>query len=508
MGLGDFSETRDATPFKVVPGTVDPGYESRFWDNPVFDVATLENRREWYWVVLGVLWRAITWLVRALYRWFVGLVSRPRGQPAPRRTGRRVSLLKVFEKETDRLALGNRFGARVWEVPFGHIYLTCAQDGPCDPDRVRDINTAIEKTLEARLTGYIDPYAGLQVRCMATHGRDGPGPGEVRAYIGTSVFAARRDAVPVGTLRFYPDAADEGNFETPRYLNGRQAAALYRGQRAIGFAIDDRHAPVSLRMRLQDPRPGQWAVVEGLTLPHDGLVFAASFKPQAEGSFVDATPLPPEPGSDVDQSWRIIPFNSAGSRNGRLDLCLDTRASRLRYTASTPHDVAIDAIRVPRGRFATEPKRVWLEFDGLGRLIFSALQKRRFSLCWDFRERSWIAFDWENLRPTNSARIGAARPGGGGVNVAEVDGVAQFTRSDGSPFGYLRLGPDLTALRFDPEATGPQVLSLDWLDFAGYVDFGTQTLGLAEAYATVRDMVLPTNATAQTFDLGPCRMVR
>lgn len=462
MPVGDLTKTRSTKKRFLVTGVVPADEHSGFWQQKVFSQTTRRPSGG-----------GLGWLLRASGRFCQTIWRRLfKSSNDSGTTGLIGTMRDVIDHETDRFALNGL----VWEIPFRHLLLVSDANGACDLRKNPGIELDISKYLDGEFKGYIDPSDEFRVRCLIRQEGGSTDQRNVDLHFGPSVFVPRRDEVPVGFLRYYPDAENETEFHEPRFLDGG-VAGIFRRQQAVGFGLSDQSQPINLDTGRADLDAEMFATIKGSATAEGGL-FVADF-PTAnrdDKAYLGIFSGADNPASIVDQSWSVGVLRGNAAGRGRLDLCLDRRDSRLwYYIGSGESDAfAIDAIRVDFSDFGPAARGVWLNFDAAGRLIISAMQRRRYSVHIKKNGSRADVYDWEN------EAYGAPAIS---LPEAHIDnkGRVVFSRSD-APLGYLKGGMPQRPVSFVGPTRDEKSYELDWLDFSGCVSIDGQGVELAQAY--------------------------
>jgi hypothetical protein len=413
------------------------------------------------------------------YPWIVG------GSPDPRkRTGwfslSRGSVDEVLYNITDELVIGTANGSEVVEVAFQHLTFVSGPGGVCDAASERGLEQSIGESLSSILKGYFDPTIGVRVDCMVSPVLPA---NQVNMYLGQGIFVPRRGERPIGWIKYYPDPSDRDTYTEPRLLDGR-AAGIYKGQGGlvIGTRSGLLHAEIDL---------GAGNDVQSSFLFINKDTSQAPTDEDPLGRNVDARltfsraqgnePVPSKVESadeHCDIAWRID-FVGTAQIPGRLEICVDSRKSRLHWTPKNGCNAAISSLLFDLSDFSSSNvDRLWIDLDHDNVLTAYALQVPRVSMVWDCENDEQYVYEWGL---TGSP---FKKPGSVGLKCRKIDkNILEVGRADGQPFGYLELPETPEKVVFSDAFQSFKGYHLDWLDECGRVSLGDTVLSLGEAYS-------------------------
>lgn len=472
MSLGNpvrFNDESDR-PVIMIPVKLDLRDNQAFWRRNVFSIPKSG--------LLGWLFKPRRKAAQD-YPWIVG------GHPDPgRRAGlfqvSRGSVDEVLYNVTDKLIVGTANGSEVVEVAFQHLTFVSGPGGVCDTASERGIEERISESLGSTLKGYFDPTIGVRVDCMVNSSLPA---NQVNMYLGQGIFVPRRGERPIGWIRYFPDPSRRDHYNEPRLLDGRPAG-LYKGQSGlvIGIGKGLLHAEIDL---------GSGEEVQS---PYMFINKAAALAPvnhESRSRGVDARlsfcrshgnePVPSQVANVDDQcdiAWKID-FVATAQVPGRLEICVDSRKSRLHWKPTRGCNAAISSLLFDLRDFSHRGvERLWIDLDRDNILTAYALQLARVSLVWDCENEEQYVYEW--------GQTGAPfkTPGSVGLKCRTIENnIIEVGRADGAPFGYLEL-PDVPGKAiFSDTFQSFSGYHLDWLDQCGRISFGDTVLSLGEAYA-------------------------
>ncbi|SNZ20109.1 hypothetical protein [Cohaesibacter gelatinilyticus] len=512
MALGQVSQNKaEPERFVEVIGHVEPGTEEAFWRDRIFSKPSKKKqaRKHWYRSL------ALSFLARLpgrqskLAQWIKSLTI--------------YSFVDILNLVTDRVRVGSHYSERVWEVSFHNFFLVSARQGICGYSELA-LETSLAKHLSSSVSGYVDPEKQLRIRCMVSNAFNKEQLDEVHFYLGSGVHAPLRGEKPIGWLRFYPNPTEQpANFTEPLFLDGAQAA-IFNGQSMLYFGLDGKKDPVFLNFEEAELAGHYQIWIAGRTeLEAEEIVAPPQVEPLSNerASLIFKRPnesITKSLPADIDARWNVsfIGLKHSSNKVCRMDMSLDGRPSRLYYRRPAVSHVAITQLAFSRtelanGELESQITKFWFDFDGYKRLIFSAMQKRRYSLSWTFSTNRHLAFDWHaNRRYHWSASWNRDHHGDHFLEVLQDPddpNMIRIKRSNNQPFGYLTLPTQPEKLLFFDDLQTEAGFHLDWLDHAGAVQIGNEVLGLGKAFHLYGPTIGPVSMDMldkhQTLRLGP-----
>lgn len=472
MTLGNpvrFSDETDR-PVIMIPVKLDLRDNQAFWRRNVFGIPKRG--------LLGWLFSRGSKAARD-FPWVVG------GNPDPgKRAGlfqvSRGSVDEVLYNVTDKLVIGTANGSEVVEVAFQHLTFVSGAGGVCDTASEMGLEERISESLGSTLKGYFDPTIGVRVDCMVNPSLPA---NQLNMYLGQGVFVPRRGERPIGWIRYYPDPSMREDYNEPRLLDGRPAG-LYKGQGGLVIGLSEGllHAQIDLGSDEEVQSSYMFINKEAVFTP-------VNEEPRGRG--VDATlsfcrghgnePVPTQVArtdEQCDVAWKID-FVGTAQIPGRLELCVDSRKSRLHWKPTTGCNAAISSLLFDLRDFShRDIERVWIDLDRDNILTAYALQVARVSLVWDCENEEQYVYEW--------GQTGAPfkTPGSVGLKCRTIENnMIEVGRADGEPFGYLELPDVPEKVIFSDTFQSFSGYHLDWLDQCGRISFGDTVLSLGEAYA-------------------------
>lgn len=472
MALGNpvrFNATPDR-PIIMIAANLDLRDNQPFWRRKIFDIPRsglfgwLFNRRK---------------TLDTDFPWIVG------GNPDPsQRKGflkvSRGSVDEVLSSITDKLTIGTANGSEVVEVAFQHITFISGPGGVCDTASEQGLEQRIAESLSSTLKGYFDPTIGVRVECMVNPALPS---NQVNMYLGQGVFVPKRGERPIGWIRYYPDPSNRDIFNEPILQDGRPVG-LYKGQGGIviGTVEDLLHAEIDLGSKEEIQSSFMFInkdTTQTLTSEHSqnrGVDARMSF---CRGHGNEPVPNQVESFDDqCDLAWRIDYVGTA-QIPGRMELCVDSRKSRMHWKPRNGCNAAITTLLFDLRDFPShDVDRLWIDLDHDNILIAYALQVARVSLVWDCENAEQYVYEW--------GQIGSPfkKPGSAGLKCRKIENDAiEVGRADGEPFGYLELPETPEKVIFSDAFQSFSGFHLDWLDECGRVSSGDTILSLGEAYA-------------------------
>ncbi len=451
-------------------------------------------------------------------------------EPATPRLGTRLgayvlsrsSLLELLDAHHDIETQGAYGEREAVAVPFSHVILRCGPDGRFSDGFAPQIEGEVTERIRAVFGRFVDPLVDVRVRCEE---HEALGADDIVVLFGRGVFVPRAGERPVGHVRIHPrDSTQQGRDIC--LSDGRTAAGIYRGQRAIAFGNGARacgqvraampegasvsivpgppaaRAPASGR-RGTDSRlqlvPG--ATSAGLaecrrpgiiarSLRHFGLLQRLPARPPVEASL----PRPVET-ADADGAWSF----PVGQAMLEIEVVIDARPSRLLAEpprAGSGYAIAGIAVEpLTGGRGEASGGRWWIDVDAAGQLVGSAMAAKAYSIVvedggsvaiYDWRRRDWA-------RGTRLPRFG-------------LDDNGVLRRRDGAALGYLAAPDHPVKPCFAEEwwTGGADAWPLDWLDFAGAIERADEEpAGLATWHAERDHAPIPATPPALELSVGP-----
>jgi len=457
-------------PVIMIPVKLDLRDNQAFWRRNVFSIPKTG--------LLGWLFKRRTRTARG-FPWIVG------GNPDP---GKRAGLFQVSKGSvdevlyniTDKLVIGTANGSEVVEVAFQHLTFVSGPDGVCDTASERGLEERISESLGSTLKGYFDPTIGVRVECMVNPALPA---NQVNMYLGQGIFVPRRGERPIGWIRYYPDPSRREEFNEPQLLDGRPAG-LYKGQGGLVIGVGEGllHAEIDLGS-------GEEVQSSYMFISKDTALAPASTDIRDRGlearlSFCHGhgnEPVPsPAAGADdqCDVAWKID-FVATAQVPGRLEICVDSRKSRLHWKPTSRCNAAINSLLFDLRDFShRDIERLWIDLDRDNILTAYALQVARVSLVWDCENEEQYVYEWgQRGAPFKT-------PGSVGLKCRTIENnLIEVGRADGEPFGYLELPDVPEKVIFSDTFQSFSGYHLDWLDQCGRISFGDTVLSLGEVYA-------------------------
>ncbi|MDF1610327.1 hypothetical protein PZ897_19270 [Hoeflea sp. YIM 152468] len=413
------------------------------------------------------------------FPWIVGGNPHPNGRADIFRVSR-GSVDEVLYTLTNQLVIGTANGSEVVEVAFQHLTFISGPGGVCDTASERGLEERISESLSSTLKGYFDPTIGVRVDCMVNPALPA---NQLNMYLGQGIFVPRRGERPIGWIRYYPDHSRRDHYTEPQLLDGRPAG-LYKGQGGLVIGIGEGllHAEIDLGS-------GEEVQSSYLFINKDAVLAPTGNDDRNQG--VDARlsfchghgnePVPSRVASVDDQcdiAWKID-FVATAQAPGRLELCVDSRRSRLHWKPSGRCNAAINSLLFDLRDFSQrDVERLWVDLDRDNVLTAYALQVARVSLVWDCENEEQYVYEWgQTGAPFKTL-------GSVGLKCRTIEaGIIEVGRADGEPFGYLELPDSPEKAIFSDAFQSFGGYHLDWLDQCGRISFGDTVLSLGEAYA-------------------------
>lgn len=392
----------------------------------------------------------------------------------------RGSVDEVLFNITDTLVIGTANGSELVEVAYQHFTFVSGPGGVCDKALGRANGQKIADSLSSTLKGYIDPTVGVRVDCMVNP--DLPA-NQINMYLGQGIFVPRTGENPIGWIRYYKDPSDREDYSEPELLDGRPAG-LYKGQGRLVIGTADGLFPAEVDLGSTDETRAAYMFVnkdakQGLTSQpgrSNGIDAHLSF---CHGRGNEPVPSRVESTDEqCDLAWRID-FVATSQVPGRLELCVDSRKSRLHWKPNKNCNSAISTLLIDLRDFSSgHIDRLWIDLDHDNILIGYALQVARVSLVWDYRDDDLYVYEWGQ---TGSP---FKKPGSVGLKCRKIENdIIEIGRADGAPFGYLELPEVPEKVIFSDAFQSFDGYHLDWLDECGRISFGDTILSLGEAYS-------------------------
>lgn len=457
-------------PVIMIPAKLDPRDNQPFWRRKIFEIPRSGP--------FGSLFKTSE-SKDADFPWVVG------GDPNP---GKRKGFLRVSRSSvdevlfaiTDKLTIGTANGSEVVEVAYQHLTFISGTGGVCDTGSELGLEQRIAESLSSTLKGYFDPTIGIRVQCMVNPALPS---NQVNMYLGRGMFVPHRGERPIGWIRYYPNPSNRLMFHEPVLQDGRPAG-LYKNQGSvvIGTVCDLLHSEINLGSN--EEIQSSFMYITGDTVQtsvseecqNQGVGAQLSF---ARGHGNEPVPSQVECSDDShDLAWRIDYVGTA-QIPGRMEICVDTRKSRMHWKPKSNCNAAIKTLLFDLKDFSNrDVDRLWIDLDHDNILIAYALQVARVSLVWDCENGEQYAYEWGQ---TSSP---FKKPGSAGLKCRTIEkDVIEIGRADGEPFGYLELPDEPEKVIFSDTFQSFSGFHLDWLDECGRVSIGDTILSLGEAYS-------------------------
>lgn len=457
-------------PVIMIAAKVDLRDNQPFWRRKIFDIPRVG--------LFGWLFNARK-KSKSDHAWIIGGSLNPERRKSLFEASR-GSVDEVLFSITDKLTIGTENGSELVEVAFQHVTFVSGVGGVCDTSSDHAIERRIAESLNSTLKGYFDTTIGIRVECRVNPALPS---NQINMYFGQGVFVPQRGERPIGWIRYYPDPSNREHYFEPSVIDGRPAG-LYKGQNGIVIGTVEGLLPIEIDLGSDEKIQSSYMYINKDTtqaLTRDkgkvrGIDARLTF---CRGQGNEPVPSQVEsPNDQCDLAWRIDYVGTA-QIPGRLELCVDSRKSRMHWRPHNDCNAAISTLLFDLKGFSNQNiDRVWVDLDHDNILVAYALQVAHASLVWDCSNDDQYVYEWGQ---TSSP---FKKPGTVGLKCRNIENdILEIGRADGEPFGYLELPEEPEKVIFSDTFQSFSGFHLDWLDECGRIACGDKIFSLGEAYA-------------------------
>lgn len=401
------------------------------------------------------------------------------------------SLARILAMEQRTVAQPTATGFENVDLPYPNVILLLPQRSKEASQEALDYadaaTSAVTSAMERTWSRYVDPILGSRARAY-------PAKLDVAAsclaFMGEGVFAPRPNERPVGWVRV---RLESGAVRSPSLPDG-EPAGLYRGQTQLLFSGDWRVSPAACN-DLAD-YPGAF-LVRSTRAADGGPRCGVSFHRLEDVNIAWplVKPLAPSWGDEGvgDAVYKVSFVHEDAQSVFQIEVCADERPSRLLARKPAGLAFAIVGVVEPQDEAGRPARRWWfdLDRDRDGLLCSSAMAPaRRSVVCSGNSIEGW---DWS--RPGARAARGREFGWQNGKRGDEPIRIVARQR----PLGWLRAPRTDEPIGYAP-ATSGDGFALDWLDFAGAIEF---TGASAKRWAEIRADLAAEDVPPSGEDLMP-----